>query len=133
MKRIGLVIATITLFACSNSAPRAEDPYWGKQACAHCSMLVSEKAPAAQVLLENGARRYFDDIGCLVAWERREPHDVKHRWVRTPNDDGWTDANSALFSAGHRTPMDFGFLPDTAGLSWDELRTAIGNKQTRNP
>ncbi len=133
MKRIGLVVATITVLACSNATPRAEDPYWGKQACAHCSMLVSEKAPAAQVQLENGARRYFDDLGCLISWEQREPRDIKHRWVRTPKDDGWQDATSSLFSAGHHTPMDFGFLPDTAGLSWDELREAISAKHRRHP
>lgn len=119
------MLITVLALGCTQDPPRAEDPYWGKQPCGHCAMLVSETAPAAQVVLTDGARRYFDDVGCLVGWEAREARAVRARWVRTPADDGWVNAETALYSSGHRTPMGYGFLPDTAGLSWSELREAI--------
>lgn len=124
------VVGALALFlgACPDAAPRAQDPYWGKQACAHCAMLVSEKPPAAQALLESGQRKYFDDVGCLVAWEARESPKLKAHWVRAPTGDGWVDATTARFSAGNTTPMDFGFLPAAQGVTFDEVRAAVAER-----
>ncbi len=125
-------VIALLLAACTQGAPQAEDPYWGKQPCAHCSMLVSETAPSAQALLENGQRKYFDDLGCLIAWEERKSPKLTARWVRTPADDGWVAPEATFFSTGHATPMDFGFLPSAKGVSFGEVRVAVLSK-TRRP
>mgnify|MGYP007112209452 CR=1 FL=1 len=130
--RCCISVVALALVACAQGAPKAEEPYWGKQPCAHCSMLVSEPRPSAQALLENGQRRYFDDLGCLVAWEARESPKLKARWVRTPRDDGWVAPEATHFSAGNATPMDFGFLSADEGLGFDEVRAAV-LARTRRP
>lgn len=129
MKRWVLLV----LMACTADTPKAEDPYWGKQACAHCAMLVTDKAPAAQALLENGQRKFFDDLGCMAAWEAREAPHLKGHWVRTPANDGWLSADAARFSTGHVTPMDFGFLPTAEGVSFEEVRADVVRKTRRAP
>ncbi len=117
------------LVGCTERAPGPEEPIWGKQQCAHCAMLVSEKAPASQLLTTDGKRRFFDDLGCMVAWEDREQRQVKARWVRTPSGEGWVDPAATKFSGGKVTPMDFGFLPDAQGtITYDEVRAAVRNK-----
>ena len=121
-----LVFSVLLWLGCDEGALKPEEPVWGKQQCAHCAMLVSQKPTAAQALTAQGKRLFFDDIGCLVAWEDREAPKVTARWVRAPSGTGWVDPTSAHFSAGHPTPMDFGFLPDAQGtVSFDALRAAV--------
>ena len=123
-------ILMLVLVGCTESAPRAEDPVWGKQACAHCAMLVSEKPPAAQLITSDGKRKFFDDLGCMVAFEEREHPQVTARWVRDPSGEGWTEPATIHFSGGHKTPMDFGFLPDVQGIvTFDELRGVVLQKR----
>jgi copper chaperone NosL len=101
------------------------DPVWGKQACEHCLMLVSEPRPAAQAVLVDGTRKFFDDVGCLVMWLQRSGQVPKHAWVRAHDGQGWTDAYAARFSDGHRTPMDYGFLSSLRGRSFEELQAVV--------
>lgn len=130
MKRaLALVLA---LVAC-DSTPRPEEPIWGKQACAHCAMLVSERAPSAQALLADGHRKFFDDVGCMVAWQEREARAVKAQWVRGPNGEGWVDPSTAKFSSGNPTPMDFGFVAAAEGVDFDAVREAVRTKARRQP
>jgi nitrous oxide reductase accessory protein NosL len=128
MSRIVTLGLLVAFTACESGPPKPEEPIWGKQQCAHCSMLVSEKPPAAQALREDGARKFFDDVGCLVAWEDRVKPQLKARWVRGPGGEGWVAAEEAKYSGGHVTPMDFGFLADSAGVSYDEVRAAVREK-----
>ena len=132
----GLAWAVVVLLmGCSDGALKPGEPVWGKQQCAHCAMLVSQKPPAAQVLTTEGKRRFFDDVGCMVAWEERESPGVSARWVREPSGLGWVDPASAHFSAGHPTPMGFGFLPDAQGtITFEALRAAVKEKaQAQTP
>ncbi|MFT3712046.1 MAG: hypothetical protein QM817_30760 [Archangium sp.] len=122
-----LVAVVLLATACARGPAAPQEPWWGKQACAHCSMLVSEKAPSAQLLLENGQRKFFDDVGCLISWEDREHPQVVARWVRDPRGEGWVDPAQTRFAAG-KTPMDFGFLPANEGVGFDEVRAAVAKK-----
>lgn len=100
-----------------------EDPVWGKQPCAHCAMLVSERRFAAQ-LVDGGERRYFDDVGCMVLWMDERKAQGARAWVR--QGDGWVVARSARFAPGARTPMDFGFEAKAEGArGWDEVREQV--------
>ena len=124
-------IALLLALSCESGPPKAIDPVWGKQACAHCSMLVSEKVPSAQALRDDGARFFFDDVGCMVAWETRESPKLKAHRVHSPEESGWLDANNARFASGNVTPMDFGFLAAPNGVSFDEMRRAVQEKAAR--
>ncbi len=122
------LLLVMLMTSCSDARLVAEEPVWGKQQCSHCAMLVSEKVSAAQLVTTDSKRRFFDDLGCMVAWELREHPTVAARWVRANG--SWADPGSSHFSAGHATPMDFGFVADAAGtLTFDEVRTAVQERQ----
>jgi hypothetical protein len=125
--------AVLLVLACESGPLKAVDPVWGKQPCAHCAMLVSERASAAQAVLDNGERKFFDDVGCMVAWEAREQPKVKARWVRGPEAEGWVEPSTAKFSSGNPTPMDFGFVAAVDGVTWDEVVHAVQTKARRVP
>lgn len=103
----------------------AVDPAWGKQPCAHCAMLVSDKRYAAQVVAD-GDRKYFDDIGCMVLWTKERKSAPERAWVRAA--DRWVDAKGARYVSGAKTPMDFGFEASASGadgVGWDEMRDKV--------
>src|SRR5262245_32503958 len=106
---------------CTKGASEPLDPIWGKEPCAHCNMIVSDRRYAAQVMTASSDRKYFDDIGCMVLWieeqntngARTSPANV---WVHDSVDTttttmssnrSWVDAKSARYVRGAKTPMDF--------------------------
>lgn len=125
MKR---VVVLLLLLSCADAKLEAVEPVWGNQQCAHCAMLVSAKAPAAQAVVEGSNRRlFFDDLGCMVAWELREHPHVVAQWVRA--DERWVDPAGVHFSPGHSTPMDFGFLAEPSGaLSFDDVKANVRDR-----
>lgn len=125
-----LTIALVAIIAlsCVSAPEEPVAPVWGKQACDHCMMLVSERRAAAQALLASGVRKFFDDVGCLAAWLDASGETPKRAWVRAPVADGWVDAYAARYSAGNRTPMDYGFLAAEQGISFQELRSVVKKK-----
>ena len=126
-------LAVLLLLSCANGASAPEEPALGKVSCGHCSMLVSERAPAAQAVLADNARRYFDDVGCMVSFIAQEKAAPKAMWVVSP-DGTWVDAQRTRFNGGQRTPMDFGYLPATNGaLSFAEVRSALAKPREAAP
>jgi hypothetical protein len=119
------------LIGCSSEPPGPVDPVWGKQPCSHCMMLVSERAPAAQLLTRSGARRFFDDVGCMAEWLEENPDAATHVWVRRPDGDGWQNVTSARFAGAQRTPMDYGFIPAPAGVDFAAVQAAVRSKARR--
>lgn len=119
MKRSLLLV--LLSVACAAGLEPAE-PVWGKESCAHCSMLVSERASAAQLLTADGARRFFDDAGCLVRFLDRTPSPGARAWVRLAG--GWILATEARFAPA-RTPMDYGFVGAAEGVGWAELQQQV--------
>ena len=111
MRRV--MVFSVLFVACASNLEPGE-PVWGKEPCAHCMMLVSERAPSAQVLLEGGMREYFDDVGCMVLHVEREGVTPKAWWVRVG--DSWVRAEQARYAREH-TPMDFGFVGATGRAS----------------
>jgi ABC-2 type transport system ATP-binding protein len=128
--RLALLALTILVgLACRASPLTAEEPIWGKQPCAHCSMLVTEKQPAAQAVAADGSRQFFDDIGCLVSWFGEQPAAPKSMWVRDASNLGWVGAREAKYSDGHQTPMDFGYWAAATGDDFDTMRKKALERQ----
>jgi len=107
------LLLVFALAACDKSVAPV-DPFWGKQACDSCRMLVSEPMYAAQLLDEQGHRHYFDDIGCLDAFLVDHP-ETKPRglWVRLGT--RWVEAESARYASGAASPMAYGFSAQEHG------------------
>jgi hypothetical protein len=115
-----VILLLLVLLACER-ADAPVDPVWGKQPCAYCQMLVSDKRFGAQAVTESGDRLFFDDPGCLVKW--MDTTTPKKAWVHP---DGWVEAASARYAPGAKTPMDYGFEPkEGAPLGFDEVRARL--------
>lgn len=128
MNRRALLAGLLALAACSR-ADGPVDPVWGKEPCAHCRMLVGDKAHAAQAS-HDGERRYFDDLGCMVLWLEDRRFAGARAWARDAEDGRWVDARTARYSDGARTPMDFGLAAKKSGpLGWDEARARVMAKE----
>lgn len=120
------VFAVVTLPGCTTPIDAPDEPVWGKQPCAHCAMLLSEPGHGAQATTDAGDRVYFDDLGCLVAWELDRGRAAPHRWVRSSDGQGWLDPALARFTPAAHTPMDFGFVAGPRGpASWPEVERAV--------
>lgn len=110
--------------ACRGEAAPA-DPAWGKEPCAHCAMIVDDRKTAAQILEEDGTRRYFDDLGCMIAFEAERGIQARE-WVRDESRDAWLPAGSARYRSGARTPMDYGFVAGPEGtLPFDAVKREV--------
>lgn len=135
---LALLVAAAALGACKPAAPAAEEPVWGKQPCGHCAMLLSERLHGGQLLTAQGERQFFDDIGCLVAWDDQHPGQAAQRWARQfdqdPKGTGWLPAEQASFQKTAHTPMDFGFVavrspePGQPVARWPEVVAAVRAK-----
>lgn len=105
------------------------DPVWGKQPCAHCHMLLSDPAHAAQRLAALGQPLYFDDIGCLVEAMLDRPSAAGTAWVRDGTG-AWHEAQRARYGGGHRTPMGYGFALQQAGpLDFAQVQRELAAKR----
>jgi|SaaInl8_200m_RNA_FD_contig_21_938839_length_622_multi_6_in_0_out_0_2 copper chaperone NosL len=82
----------------------------GEVNCAHCSMAVNDKNYAAQLQLSDKRALFFDDIGCLLLWEQKNPNQkIATRWVYTLDSHEWIESSKAYYQGGDETPMGFGF------------------------
>ncbi len=130
-RRALAALFALALQACRSDTEHAVDPVWGKQACEHCAMLVSEHASAAELVTRDGDRKFFDDIGCMAMWIKEHGEPAK-AWVRAPDDSGWVDARTAKYRTDAKTPMDYGFVPSAGeGISWDEVRSRAAARGTK--
>lgn len=134
-------VLCLWLFGCQQGAPAAEEPVWGKQPCSHCAMLLTERVHGAQVLTTKEDRLFFDDVGCLVAWESDHPGQSKQIWVRQfdqdPKGTEWLRADQAKYLRARHTPMDFGFVAVAkvqgsagaeAAVAWRDVVAAVKRK-----
>jgi hypothetical protein len=123
--RVIALAGVVLALACGPRLDQPAEPVWGKQACDHCMMLVSERRSAAQAVSVGGTRKFFDDPGCLVEWLESTGEIPMGVWVRAADDSGWVDAYLTRYTGGHRTPMDYGYLPSADGVSFEKLRSAL--------
>lgn len=99
--------------AWAQTVPPPADTDFKSDICAVCKMAVTSKSYAAQIV-NDGKPLFFDDIGCLVQYERKGqimPEAVKARYVRSVAGDTWLLAEKAVWvtTKDVRTPMGYGF------------------------
>lgn len=132
MKASALPFLALAVACQSNQALEPVEPVWGKVACKHCSMLVTETHPAAQAVLSDGVRAYFDDVGCMALFLDHEKATPRMAWANDGKG-SWVAVNEARFAGGQRTPMDFGFLIAPGGAAtFEDVREAARNKAHRS-
>ena len=110
---------------------------WGRDACEHCRMIISERPFAAE--LRDGERKRihkFDDIGCAIHWAKANNQPLEKAaefWVMSHTDGKtWLDARQAQYRVDVRSPMNYNFAAEPtrsdASVTFDEMisRLAAG-------
>jgi copper chaperone NosL len=124
MKPLVLSLLALAALACQDASSPV-DPVWGKQACASCSMLVSDRRYAAQLVTDDGTRVFFDDPGCMATWIAEGRAHAQRMWVYGAAGT-WIDARAARFVRDQPSPMGFGFAPDAAGSAeWADVESSV--------
>jgi hypothetical protein len=108
-----VVLCCIMLLIGCEDYARPTEPFWNKQPCAHCRMLVSDPRFAGQLVTRDHERFFFDDPGCLAAFMHEHTREVERAWVHT--DSAWISTEGARFSAGATSPMGYGYVPSANG------------------
>jgi len=91
---------------------------WDATRCARCGMLVSEPAFAAQLHLEDGSVRFFDDPGCLLLELDEIPSSQVHAvWLHHHDEDRWLPLRDSAFVRVSHSPMGYGLAVVAAGES----------------
>ena len=82
--------------------------------CAACDMKVYQKSDAmgkysAQAIGEEGKNYFFDDLFCLLNYERKSGKKMKAKFVRDHKTSEWINVSDAKFVKGEiKTPMNVG-------------------------
>jgi len=75
-----------------------------------CNMSISDISYSAQAILENGDTLFFDDIGCLVLWEKDQKNKANIvLWVYAKDKQKYINAKKAWYSVDELSPMRYGF------------------------
>lgn len=103
-----LAMLAIALAACG--PPDGPQPIaFDREPCAHCRMLISDPAFAAQLQMADGAVESFDDPGCLFARLEASRPRVHALWFHHLHEERWLPGDGVAFVRTSPTPMDFGF------------------------
>ena len=86
-----------------------------REACAHCRMLISDPAFAAQLQTESGEVLNFDDPGCLLRYRQERAPRVRAAWYHDLQGDRWLRESETAFVRVARTPMGWGLGAVRAG------------------
>lgn len=102
-----VLLLALTPLACGRpEGPRAI--VWDREPCAHCHMLISDPAFAAQLESTDGNLPAFDDPGCLLAYLSRHRETVGRIWFHHATEDRWIPGDRVAFVRVPRTPMGYG-------------------------
>ena len=137
----GLLLAPLAACGRKDSWPEGmAEIKWDRDTCARCNMVISDPRFAAQ--LRGGEKNTafkFDDIGCLVFWQRdkaaqfpwmAEP--ATRMWVADSTDmsgAAWLDARQAHYLGGRLSPMGYNFAAvrnaASGSLTFEAMREQV--------
>ncbi|MBI4582674.1 MAG: nitrous oxide reductase accessory protein NosL [Planctomycetes bacterium] len=105
----------------------------GEEACARCRMIINEERFAAALASEGGETIKFDDLGCLILYQREHPAPVKRYWVSGYKSPKWLDARDAYFVSSREltTPMGYGIAAAPGPQEAEALAVELRGKVLR--
>lgn len=134
-RALGALLVALSLAGCG--PPEGPQPIvWDREPCAHCRMLISDPAFAAQLHRADGEVESFDDPGCLFARLEAQRPEVHALWFHHLREDRWIRGDAVGFERIDPTPMNHGIGAvdaDAAGtLSLAEARAhVLAGEQSR--
>ena len=103
--------------------------HYGLETCADCKMIINDPHYAAALAWRAtpdapAEFAMFDDIGCLLAWQRHHPGvQVAAMWVKDVQTAAWLNAPSAVYLKSDHlsTPMGWGIVAGATKSDFSEL------------
>ncbi len=122
----------LAALACSRGPARPAALDTRHESCAYCRMAVSDAHFAAQLVAPGEEPRFFDDIGCLREWLRREPRSPSGAaaFVADHRTAQWVLARAAVYTRNDalETPMGSHLLAHVDAASRDADPAAAGRR-----
>lgn len=123
-----MVLALVTLSACSQSAPR--EIAYGEETCEFCRMTITDPRHGAQVQTAHGRVLAFDAIECAAGFALTLPEsEIRGVWVVDNGEAGrFVPASGASFwrTSGASTPMGSGLVATADGQPPTGLTVEVG-------
>ena len=122
-----LLLAGLTLNACTAAALRPVDVRVGEDACAHCRMTIISLSTAAQIAAPGAEPLLFDEVGCLRDYLAKKPLDADAMvFVADHRTGEWVEAAHATFTRSRAaTPMGSGLLAHASAEGRDRDPDAL--------
>jgi copper chaperone NosL len=107
---LGIVGSVVFLWPSQQTGP--EPITYGRDACAHCRMHISQPGFAGELRDTNGVLTKYDDIGCLLHAMVALHHEVPEAWVEDHDGGRFLPLLSARLVRSERveTPMGYGIV-----------------------
>ena len=126
----GLVFAfTLRYFQRPPQGP--VEPAWNRQVCAHCGMILDNRFFAGQIQAHGGEIYFFDDPGCLIAFQDQKKPDARAIYLHHHLREAWL-AWPKLGFVPAVSPMGFGLgcvgegEAGAKALEWARARVKAG-------
>lgn len=122
MKKFLTLLMLFLATACLEPAElKPQDPIWGREGCARCRMVLSEKRYAVQRILSSGEIHFYDDLNCAL--QHKHDDDKGTLYVHPHGADKWVRAEEVRYQSGQRTPMNSGYgaVMEGGDTSFSEL------------
>lgn len=118
----------VALLAACGRASQPAPIAFDREPCAHCRMLISDPAYAAQLESADGEVASFDDPGCLLAALDAHPH-PRALWFHHLREERWLTGDEVRFVRVPHTPMGYGLAAvgadEPGALSLEEARALV--------
>lgn len=124
---VGLLLLIV---GCGKQLPEPFSPNPKTDKCALCSMAVKDDHFATEVILENGKKLAFDDLGCMVKYmNQNKSKKAAVSYVRDYQTNKWVQLENATYvhdNDAAKTPMAYNVISFT---SKEDAQKFIDNKK----
>ena len=106
-----------------------------KQVCPQCHMPLPKNSKINTSYIN---KTYFDDIGCMILWTKKENINSQDAKVFTKDSQKYIKATKAHYTINERTPMGYGFTAyekaQKGSIDFKEMRLRMLRGETmQNP
>ncbi|MEH7525460.1 nitrous oxide reductase accessory protein NosL [Bacillus sp. JJ1503] len=105
-----LLAVMISLTACSNKTAAPVEIKANEEDCDACHMGIEDLHSAAQIILEDGEPKLFDDIGCMVVYMQEHQPKYEAAFVHDFDSEEWISFDNSTFVQNQNihSPMNYG-------------------------
>lgn len=133
-RRLARAVLGVALLAVCGRASQPAPIAYDREPCAHCRMLISDPAYAAQLETADGEVASFDDPGCLLAALVAHPN-PRVLWFHHTREERWLAGDEVGFVRVAHTPMGYGLAAvgadEPGALSLEEARALVAADRAR--